>query len=139
MVSGALRAIAAHELVDDACRCRSGSASRVTTPLAAASAASMKPPVMSSVLVRGDAEVLDQPRAVLERQPVAERARDRHAEARGRRADAQIARERDRAAGAGGDAFDLRDGRHRHALEPRHARFEPPLVLDAVRRASRTP
>ena len=41
-----------------------------------------------------DAEVLDEARAVLDRQSVAERARDRHAELRGRRAHAEVARER---------------------------------------------
>ena len=68
-----------------------GSASRVTTPHAAASAASTNPPVMSIVLVRADPEVLDEARAVLERQAVAERAGDRHAEA-GQRASTRAGR-----------------------------------------------
>jgi hypothetical protein len=51
MVSGALRAIAAASSSTTCSTC-AGSASRVTTPLAAASAASMNPPVMSIVLVR---------------------------------------------------------------------------------------
>ena len=56
---------------------------------------------------------IDEPREVGGREAVAERAGDRDAEARGRRTDAHIAGQRDHAAAAGGDAVDLRDGRHR--------------------------
>ena len=49
-------------------------------------------------------------------------------------ADAQVARERDRAPAARGDALDLRDRRLGHALEPVEHGVEPRLVCDAVLR-----
>ncbi len=76
--------------------------------------------------------MLDQPRAVLDRQRVAERPGDGHAKAGVGRAHAKIARERDRAPGARGDAFHLGDGGHRDLLEPGETRFEAPLVREAV-------
>ena len=59
--------------------------------------------------------MFDKTRAVLERQSVAQGARDWHAELRGWSADAEIAREGDYAPGAGRNAFDLRDRRDIHA------------------------
>ena len=85
------------------------------------------------VLGAREAEVLDEPRAVLERQTVAERAGDGHAEAGVRRAHAQVARQRDRAPGAGGDAF--APGRSSGTVTRSSratTRFEAPLVLEAV-------
>ena len=86
----------------------------------------------SRSLTRAGPDQVAQPRVVRRRQAVAERARDRHAERRLRRADAQVAGERDDAAAAGGDAFDLRDGRRPHALEPIDHRVEPRFVADHV-------
>ena len=75
--------------------------------------ASSSRPVKSSILGPRRPEEIDEPRAVRGRQAVAERAGDRDAELCGRRAHAQIAGQRDRAAAAGGDALHLRDGRRR--------------------------
>ena len=73
-----------------------------------------------------------EPRVVRRRQAVAERARNRHAEARRgvqtRRSQASAID----AAAAGRDALDLRDGRRAHALEPIDHRVDAPLVADAV-------
>ena len=73
----------------------------------------------SRSLTRAGADEIEEPRVVGRREAVAERPRDRHAEPRRRRADAQIAGERDRAAAAGRDAVrPARWSRHRDALEP---------------------
>ena len=72
------------------------------------------------------------PRVIGGRQAVAQRSRDGHAESRFRRADPQIARDRDDAAAAGGNALDLRDRRGAHALEPIDHRVEPRFVADDV-------
>ena len=113
-------------------RSRSRSAMRVTSPSEVASAASISRPVNSRSFVRAGPTRSTSRAQIGRRQAVAERPRDRHAELRRGRADAQIAGQRDHAAAAGGDAVDLRDGRRRDALEPVDDRVQPPLVGDPV-------
>ena len=84
------------------------------------------------ILGARESEVLDQPRAVLDRQRVTERPRDGHAKAGTGRAHAKVARQRDRAPGARGHAFHLGDGGHCDLLEPGETRFEAPLVGETV-------
>ena len=65
---------------------------------------------------------IDEARVVRRRQAVAERARDRHAEARVGRADAQVAGSAIAQPPPAATPCDLRDRRHWHALEPVDAR-----------------
>ncbi len=78
------------------------------------------------------ADQIDHPRRIRDRETIAERARHRHAKHRPLRADAEVARHRDRAAAAGGDAVDLGDRDERQPLDAIDHRVEPLLVGHAV-------
>ncbi len=73
-----------------------------------------------------------QPRVVLDRQAVAERARDRHAEARRRRRDPQVATGRDRQPAADREAFDRGKRRERQRLDRGEVALHLAFVGDAV-------
>ena len=73
-----------------------------------------------------------EPGVVLHREAVADRARDREAEARRRRADAQVAGGGEREAGAHREAVDERDGRLAHGLEPPDDAVDRRLVGERV-------
>src|SRR5262249_28210534 len=74
----------------------------------------------------------DQPRVVGNRQAIAERARDRNAEARAGRRDAKVARRRDRKPAADGKSLDHCQRRHRQRLDAAENAFHLLLVGDAV-------
>ena len=78
------------------------------------------------------AEQRGEARVVLHRQAVADRARDRQAEARGGRADAQVAGGRQREPAAHREAVDQRDRRLAHALQPADDAVDRALVLEPV-------
>src|SRR3954451_16762784 len=77
------------------------------------------------------AENRREPRVAGHRQAVAQRARDRQAELRLRRAHAQVARRGDRQPGADRVALDLRDRRLAQAVEAAEVAVDARLVLDA--------
>ena len=78
------------------------------------------------------AEEIETARVLVHRQAVAQRARDRRAEAGLRGCDPEIARVRDQEPGADGDALDLRDDRLADALQAIDAAIEIALVRQAV-------
>src|SRR5207247_6277001 len=93
-----------------------------------------KPPREQQLLDARGTDEIDEAAARRTGEAVTQCARDGDRERRLRRRDAEIARERDRAAAAGGDALNLRDGRLRDVLEAIQHLIDPRLVIDRVLR-----
>ena len=131
IVNGAFPAIVAARLADLCVDCR-----RLDDPVDESDRVRLvardQPAGEHQFLDAARSDQIAKPRVIGGRQAVAQRSRDGHAESRFRRADPQIARDRDDAAAAGGNALDLRDRRGAHALEPIDHRVEPRFVADDV-------